>query len=329
MARRIFNSMMSYVRPPPTAIQQLQAELDALPPGTERLNLSGRGLTTAILAGVRFPDSILELNLRENQIDSLNGVTFPPRLRMLDLVRNHIQVVTEADFPQSLRILYIHHNPVFDVMGGMINRRGLRHRAEADDDHFLALPDDVYRRRYLEPRAPPRPVPLPPGAVLSPLRVARTYQEYKDIMSADGVNDVTDEECREATCKVCMDPFVGASGRLTQPVFFHETHKSEESGAGVMWQHPCCLHDIARMTPNKHGYLFCPECRAMLDITPQQAQVINREHAATRLQRMVRKHQSRKRKSKTNTKSGGKKRKQRKQKQKRTVKKRKHSMKRK
>jgi len=281
-----------------TAIQQLQAELNALPLGTTILNLSGRGLTTATLAGVRFPDSILELILRENHIDSLDGVTFPPRLRMLDLERNHIQVVTEADFPQSLRILYMQNNPVFGRMGGLINRRGLRYRAQGDDENFLALPDDVYRRRYIDdppPRAPPPPVPLPPGTVLSPLRIARTYQDY--ITMCMTVNDATEEECRVATCAICTNAFVGARG-LTQPVFFHETRKTDGL---VMWGHPCHLDDIARIQPNRNGYITCPECRAVLDITPQQAQCIQRELAATRLQRMVRRHQSRR----PNSKKGG------------------------
>lgn len=295
-------SALSYMRPP-TAIQQLQAELNALPLGTTRLNLSGRGLTTATLAGVRFPDSILELILRENQIDSLDGVTFPPRLRMLDLERNHIQVVTEADFPQSLRILYMHNNPVFGIMGGLINRRGLRYRAQGDDENFLALPDDIYRRRYIDdppPRAPPPPVPLPPGTVLSPLRIARTYQDYITMCMTD--TDATEEECGVATCATCRYEFVGARG-LTQPVFFHETRKNDGL---VMWGHPCHLDDIARIQPNQNGYIPCPECRAVLDITHQQAQsILQRELAATRLQRMVRSHQSRRSKS-SNSKKGGK-----------------------
>jgi hypothetical protein len=305
-------------------VRELQAELDALPPGTTMLNLSNRGLTTAILSGLRFPNSILQLSLRENQIDSLDGVTFPDRLRMLDLERNNIRVVTEANFPQSLRILYIQNNPVFNIMGGMINRRGLRYSAQADDDYFLALSDEEYGRKYLQvrqPRAAPPPVQLPPGIRLSPVRIARTYGDYRMIMTSEGY---TEEECREAMCETCAAPFVNGGDRLAQPVVFHETHKTNGRS---MWSHPCHLSDMARLQVTENGHILCPICRAIFDITPQQLQAI----AASTLQRVVRGHQSRQRtkKSKTNTKAGGKKRKQRKQKQKRTLKKRKHSMKRK
>ena len=309
--------IFKYFFPQPlTAIQQLQAELDALPPGTTRLDLSNRGLTTETLAGVRFPDSILELNLRENRIDSLDGVVFPDRLRMIDLERNNIQVVTEANFPQSLRILYINHNPVFNRMGRMINRRGLRYRAEADDHHFLALPDDVYRQRYLEDRRPiaaSPPLPIPDDMRVSEVRIARTYQDYITIMTAEGA---TEKECHDAVCATCWVPFVVAH-RLEGPVLFHETYRHDGRS---MWSHPCHLSDMAQIQENRYGGISCPECRTRLNITPQQVQAIA---AASTIQRVVRGHQSRKRtkKPKTNTKSGGKKRKQRKQKQKRTVKK--------
>ncbi len=159
-----------------------------------------------------------------------------------------------------------------------IDRPGLRLRAQDDDHHYLALPDEVYRRRHRQPRVARQlePIPLPPQAVLSPLRVARTYQEYKTIMAADGN---TEAQCREAECTVCAAPFVDVRRmKLLQPVFFHEAHAND---GRVMWSHPHHLDDMAQLQPNMNGFIPCPDCRELLDITPQQAAAIRNERAAT------------------------------------------------
>ena len=284
---------------------ELQQYLDSLPP-TPALDLSDMQITS--LRGVRFPDHITTLNLGHNRIVSLEGVQFPNALTKLVLDNNRIESLDRVQFPDSLRslvldhnqiesldgvvfpndlvILYLHHNPINIQEIVEIVPPYVRLRAEADDYNLETMNPARFAQRLNALRNHHQvqaqvQVQERPAAV----RIARTYQEYLDMCrSAD---NTTVDDCNEAVCSVCLDPYV-KDGRLLRPVVFHATHKSDDS---VMWTHPSHLAEIKDFGLHRHSKHYkCPLCRCKLDITPAQL----RKSAVSTLQKVMRGHKTRK-----------------------------------
>jgi hypothetical protein len=280
---------------------ELQQYLDSLPP-TPALDLSDVHITS--LRGVRFPDHITTLNLGQNQIVSLEGVQFPNALTKLVLDHNLIESLDQAQFPDSLRslaldhnqiesldgvvfpndlvMLYLHHNPINMEEIVEIVPPHVRLRAEADDYNLETMHPARFAQRLnaLRNRHHVR-AQVQPTAV----RIARTYQEYLDMCR--GAANTTVDECNEAVCSVCLDPYV-KDGRLLRPVVFHATHKSDGS---VMWTHPSHLAEIKDFGLHGHSKHYkCPLCRCKLGITPVQL----RKSAVSTLQKVMRGHKTRK-----------------------------------
>lgn len=290
----------------PMAPDELQAHLDSLP-ANSRVDL--RDMQIASLRGVTFPNNITYLNLSNNQIDSLVEVRFPESLRVLMLDHNQIRSLHGARFPDSLRVLALEHNNIASLDGVVFPRDlvilhlqsnpigrdeitrvvppYVRLTAEADDDILETMNPGRFATmlsrliiRHDEGRAQVEP----PSAVRA-VRIARTYREYLDMcLTAD---NTTVDECNEAVCSVCWDPYV-ENGRLLRPVVFHSTHKSDGS---VMWTHPSHIAEIKGYALHQRSSNYtCPMCRCKLDITVEQL----RKNSASTLQKVARGHKSRK-----------------------------------
>ena len=91
--------------------QLLQSYLNSCPPGLLDLDLTNQNITS--LEGIAFSDGLKKLNLSDNQITSLTGVKFPANLMALNLMSNGIKSLEGVHFPHTLMLLSLGFNPIW------------------------------------------------------------------------------------------------------------------------------------------------------------------------------------------------------------------------
>lgn len=69
------------------------------------------------LVGVKFPPNLIRLRLDHNQIASLDGVEFPFSLQKLDLTTNKIKSLNGIKFPPNLTELRLSNNDITSLLG--------------------------------------------------------------------------------------------------------------------------------------------------------------------------------------------------------------------
>jgi WD40 repeat protein len=103
------------------------------------------------------------------------------------------------------------------------------------------------------------------------VQVAQNAQEYQSICLTG--KDMTPGICAQAECPTCMYPFMTSDNQLVQPVFFHESLKSDGT---VTLAHPIHMSDLLNMY-DATSRMACPLCRKLLDITKSQVDTVSEE----------------------------------------------------
>jgi hypothetical protein len=284
-----FPNGLTYLDATHNLIQSL--ERAQFPPNLMELELSQNRIVS--LQGTRFVNGLRRLRLDTNEIDSLEGAQFPPGLRRLTLTNNRIESLERVQLPNGLRILHLGGNPVYRNDPAALAELvpGVRLRAEPDDHVIDLLDDNAYQiyqalRLQAQLNAQQLPAQAQQAEPRATVRLVRTHQEFM-AMCRSGNNAKTDEECNKTECPICLEPFVDEeTGRLSEPVLFHKTEKSP---GVMMWAHPVHLSDAV-----KYKVLLCPECRAPLAVTQAQLWKMHRHLNASKVQRVVRGHHTRK-----------------------------------
>eukprot|EP01083_Nonionella_stella_P155288 501491_1 len=80
------------------------------PSDLKYLHLSGVGVTDHNLRQIKFPESLIELDLSDNYITSISHIVFPPTLRILYLNNNKIKCLNRIHLPHTLTHLYLNDN---------------------------------------------------------------------------------------------------------------------------------------------------------------------------------------------------------------------------
>jgi hypothetical protein len=128
-------------------------------------------------------------------------------------------------------------------------------------------------------------------------RVARTTEEF---MSMCLTADKTQRECMESECPMCMNKFM-SNGVLNRPVMFHKTVIRRKDGTEKeIWS--CPVHDDEQVKWGQMHRSECAMCRQKVFIPKLQKDDIMREahqrKPATKIQSVIRGHQTRKKTNK-------------------------------
>jgi WD40 repeat protein len=111
------------------------------------------------------------------------------------------------------------------------------------------------------------------GFIKAQVRVAQNAEEYQTMCLTA---DVSQSDCADAECSLCTEPFVTREMQLVQPVFFHETLKSDKRT--VMFTCPVHMSDMVRLVAaSANGQVKCPHCRVPLDIKKSQLDTAEQE----------------------------------------------------
>ena len=132
--------------------------------------------------------------------------------------------------------------------------------------------------------------------VHSNARVARTTEEF---MSMCLTADKTQRECMESECPACMDKFI-VKGHLLRPVMFHKTVIRRNGTETEIWS--CPVHPEEQVKWGQIHRSECAMCRQKVFIPKVQIDDIMREahqrKPATKIQSVIRGHQTRKKTNK-------------------------------
>ena len=132
--------------------------------------------------------------------------------------------------------------------------------------------------------------------VHSNARVARTTEEF---MSMCLTADKTPSDCMESECPACMDKFI-VKGHLLRPVMFHKTVIRRNGTETEIWS--CPVHPEEQVKWGQIHRSECAMCRQKVFIPKVQKDDIMREahqrKPATKIQSVIRGHQTRKKTNK-------------------------------
>jgi len=87
----------------------IEEAIHSLTPGTEELDLSGRGLTR--LCHTQYLHSLTKLNLANNKLQTLAGVNDLQKLEILDVSGNQLTDISGADNMPTLGDILVSGNP--------------------------------------------------------------------------------------------------------------------------------------------------------------------------------------------------------------------------
>lgn len=106
------------------------------------------------------------------------------------------------------------------------------------------------------------------------VQVAQNAQEYQSICLTG--EDMTQDICAQAECSVCKEPIITSDNQLAEPVFFHETLKTDGT---VRLAHPIHMKDLLGMYAANPATsrMACPDCRILFDITKSQLDTVSNE----------------------------------------------------
>jgi surface protein len=132
--------------------------------------------------------------------------------------------------------------------------------------------------------------------VHSNARVARTTEEF---MSMCLTADKTPSDCMESECPICMDKFI-VKGHLLRPVMFHKTVIRRNGTETEIWS--CPVHPEEQVMWGQTHRSECAMCRQKVFIPKVQKYDNMREahqrKPATKIQSVIRGHQTRKKTNK-------------------------------
>ena len=143
--------------------------------------------------------------------------------------------------------------------------------------------DDVYEGQWFNDRM-----------VVYNVIIARTPEEFMSICSTAVKPQ---DECIKSECQICNDPFIDKK-HLFRPVMFHKTVITNADGKRELWSCPVHPEEQLKYKHNNRisfSHTECSNCRANLFLTEEQTDEVLKPHAAaTKMQRMIRGHRTRK-----------------------------------